>query len=78
MTAAKPAPAHHVDTATRPDGNATDVRYLEEASAALLPIMAACDAAAGRSASRDVRALARGALTVQTRQLSEVSDVLRA
>jgi uncharacterized protein (DUF305 family) len=78
MTVANPAPAHHLDTATRPDGNATDVRYLEEASAALLPIMAACDAAAGRSARRDVRALARGALSVQTQQLSAISEVLRA
>lgn len=78
MTVANPAPARHLDTVTRPDGNATDVRYLEEASAALLPIMAACDAAASRSARRDVRALARGALSVQTQQLSAISEILRA
>lgn len=77
MTAANPAPAHHRDNAARPDGNATDVRYLEETAATLLPIMAACDAAASRSARGDVRALARRALAVQTRQLAAISQVLR-
>lgn len=78
MTVADPAPAHDLQTPTRPDGNATDVRYLEEASAALLPIMAACDAAAERSAQHDVRVLARRALAVQTDQLSAISDCLLA
>lgn len=60
------------------DGNATDVAYLEEASAALLLIMAACDAAARRSATREVRVLARDALSVQTQQLAAISEVLLA
>lgn len=78
MTVTNPAPTHHLATAIRPDGNATDIHYLEEASAALLPMMAACDAAAGRSSRRDVRALARDALSVQTQQLSAISEVLCA
>jgi uncharacterized protein (DUF305 family) len=70
-------------TATEPtsrarDGNATDLRYLEEAGAALAPIMAVCGAAATRSASSDVRALASDALSVQGRQLSQISTVLHA
>lgn len=59
-------------------GNAIDLRYLEDAGAALAPIMAVCESAAARSASRDVRALARDALTVQGDQLSAISTVLRA
>jgi uncharacterized protein (DUF305 family) len=59
-------------------GNATDLRYLEDAGAALAPIMAVCESAAARSASSDVRALAREALTVQGHQLSTISTVLRA
>jgi uncharacterized protein (DUF305 family) len=58
-------------------GNATDLRYLEEAGAALAPIMALCASAAARSPSSDVRALARDALTVQGDQLASISTVLR-
>lgn len=78
MTVTDPAPTHDLRTPIGSDGNAADVRYLEEASAALPPIMAACDAAAGRSGRHDVRALARHALTVQTHQLSAISDCLLA
>jgi uncharacterized protein (DUF305 family) len=78
MTVTNPGPTPHLDTASRPDGNASDIHYLEEASAALLPIMAACDAAAARSSRQDVRALARDALSVQTQQLSAIAEVLRA
>jgi uncharacterized protein (DUF305 family) len=69
MTAAHPARVR--------GGNATDVRYLEEAGAALAPIMALCESAAARSHSSDVRALARDALSVQGHQLSAISTVLR-
>lgn len=70
MTASEPTRAQH--------GNATDLHYLEQAGAALAPIMAVCDAAATRSSSNDVRALARDALSVQELQLSAISTVLRA
>ena len=78
MTATNPAPVQDVRTRTRPDGNDADVRYLEEASAALLQIMAVCDAAAGRSARHEVRVMARHALAAQTHQLSDISDCLLA
>jgi uncharacterized protein (DUF305 family) len=70
MTAAEPTRAR--------DGNATDLRYLEKAGAALAPIMAVCDAAATRGSSSDVRALARDALSAQGHQLTAISTVLRA
>jgi uncharacterized protein (DUF305 family) len=77
MTAADSTPAQ-LEVAARPDGNATDIRYLDAACAALLPIMAACNAAAVRSSRSEVRALARVALSVQTQQLAAMADVLRA
>lgn len=77
MRVANPAPVHDREN-SRPYGNDADARYLEESSAALLSIMAACDAAAGRSTSDDVRALARDALADQTHQLSAISDCLLA
>ncbi|KQV67758.1 hypothetical protein ASC64_11100 [Nocardioides sp. Root122] len=63
------------DAAARPDGNDTDLRYLEQALTALGPIVAACGAAA-RSSRPDVRALARAALAEQTVRGSAISAVL--
>ena len=72
------APASQVDEQQRPraDGNAVDIHYLEEAGAALLPMMAATDAAASRGTTNDVRVLAHEALTVQTEQLEAISSCL--
>ena len=61
--------------AGRPEGNASDTRYLTEALAALEPIVAACGAAA-RSARPDVRALARAARSEETVRRSAISGVL--
>ncbi|CUR60400.1 hypothetical protein NOCA1210082 [metagenome] len=63
------------DAAARPDGNDTDLRYLEQALTALAPIVAACGAAA-RSSRPDVRALARAARAEQTVRRSAISAVL--
>ena len=60
----------------KPDGNATDLHYLEYAVAALEPIMAIC-ADAARSSSPNVRALAREALSVQTERFDAISALLR-
>lgn len=60
----------------KPEGNATDLRYLEFAVAALEPIMAIC-ADAARSSSPKVRALAREALSVQTERFDAISALLR-
>lgn len=82
MTSADRAPsphvAGHVDAEPRPDGNATDLRYLEQSCAALVSIMAACGTAAARSERHDVRAVASRARAVQAQQLRATSDVLRA
>lgn len=78
MHVSTPVPHEDTETTARPDGNDADLRYLQEASAALLPIMAACDAAAQRSTRDDVRALARSALTMQTDQLAAISECLLA
>ena len=67
-----------LDPLPLPDGNAVDIRYLQEASAALLTIMAATDAAASRGTTNDVRVLARDALSVQTEQLETISSCLLA
>lgn len=68
-----PRPEGHA----RPEGNATDLRYLEYAVAALEPIMVIC-ADAARSSSPRVRALARDALSVQTERFDAISALLRA
>lgn len=64
-----------VDAHAEPEGNATDLLYLEDAVAALAPIMAVC-ASASRSSRPDVRALARDALSVQTDRFAAISAVL--
>ena len=64
-----------VDAHAKPEGNATDLLYLEDAVAALAPIMAVC-AGAARSSRPDVRALARDALSVQTDRFAAISAVL--
>ena len=69
------APRPGVDAHARPEGNANDLRYLEDAVAALVPIMAVCEGAA-RSARPDVRALARDALSVQADRFAAMSAVL--
>ena len=69
------APRPGVDAHAKPEGNATDLRYLEDAVAALVPIMAVC-AGATRSSRPDVRALARDALSVQTDRFAAMSAVL--
>lgn len=61
-----------------PDGNAADRHYLQEAAAALGPIMAACEAGAARSPRPDVRVLVREARGVHAAQLSAIADVLHA
>ena len=69
------APQPGVDAHAKPEGNATDLLYLEDAVAALAPIMAVC-AGAARSSRPDVRALARDALSVQTDRFAAMSAVL--
>ena len=69
------APQSGVDAHAKPEGNATDLRYLEDAVAALVPIMAVC-AGATRSSRPDVRALARDALSVQADRFAAMSAVL--
>ena len=64
-----------LDAHAKPEGNATDLLYLEDAVAALEPIMAVC-AGAARSSRPDVRALARDALSVQTDRFAAISAVL--
>jgi len=70
-----------METAPRRDttssgGNDADLHYLEEARAALRLLIPLSDAASDRAASREVRALARDALGVQTRQLEAISACL--
>jgi hypothetical protein len=62
----------------RPDGNAADQRYLEEAAGALGPIMAACEAGAVRSPRPDVRILVREARGVHAAPLSAIAEILHA
>ncbi|HET8986394.1 MAG TPA: hypothetical protein VFN03_11605 [Trueperaceae bacterium] len=62
----------------RRDGNAADVHYLEEARAALGPIMAASSDIATSGRSHHVRALARLALAEQTDQLAAITAALTA
>ena len=69
------APRPGVDAHAKPEGNATDLRYLEDAVAALVPIMAVC-VGASRSSRPDVRALARDALSVQADRFAAMSAVL--
>lgn len=82
MIIAQPAPVPGVAAqprpGLRPDGNAADQLYLEEAAAALGPIMAACEAGAARSTCADVRVLVREARGVHAAQLSAIADVLHA
>lgn len=86
MTSAEHAPTTyvrghvraHVGSGPRPDGNAADLRYVQQACAALGPIMAACESAASRSERHDVRAVAGRAYVVQSHELRAISDVLRA
>ena len=63
---------------TRRDGNAADVQYLEEARAALGPIMAASRDIATSGRSHHVRALARLALAEQADQLAAITAALTA
>jgi uncharacterized protein (DUF305 family) len=58
------------------DGNAADVHYLEEARAALGPIMAASRAVAASGRSHHVRALARLAHAEQADELAAITAVL--
>lgn len=62
----------------RRDGNAADVHYLEEARAALGPIMAASRDIAASGRSYHVRALARLALAEQADQLAAITAALSA
>lgn len=82
MIIAQPAGAPGVAARPRvgvgPDGNAADQHYLEQAAAALGPIMAACEAGAVRSPRPDVRVLVREARGVHAAQLSAVADILHA
>lgn len=59
-----------------PEGNATDLRFLEGAVASLEPIVDACAAAATRSSRPEVRAVALASLSVLTDRLSAVSALL--
>lgn len=62
----------------RRDGNAADVHYLEEAHAALGPIMAASRDIATSGRSHHVRALARLAFAEQADQLAAITAALAA
>lgn len=59
-----------------PEGNATDLRFLEGAVASLEPIVVACAAAAARSSQPEVRAVALASLSALTDRLSAVSALL--
>ncbi len=63
-------------TSRRTGGNDADLHYLEEARAALRLVIPLSDAASGRAAGRDVRALAREALGVQSVRLEAISACL--
>lgn len=76
MTDTKPAPT--TQPTPRPDGNDTDVRYLEDTRTALGPIMRASRAVASRGSLPEVRDLARVALSVQTDQLAAIAACLTA
>ena len=73
----KTAPRHDT-TPRRTGGNQADLHYLEEARAALRRMIPLSDAASGRAAGRDVRALARETLGVQSGRLEEISACLLA
>jgi uncharacterized protein (DUF305 family) len=60
----------------RPDGNGSDLRYLDEALAHLQSTTAAC-AAAARSSRPEVRALARAARSEQAARRSAIEGLLR-
>lgn len=62
----------------RRDGNAADVHYLEEARAALGPIMAASRDIAASGRSHHVHALARLTLAEQADQLAAITAALSA
>jgi len=69
------APRPQVDAHATPEGNATDLLYLEDSVAALATIMAVC-AGATRSSRPDVRALAQEALSGQAGRSAAISAVL--
>lgn len=60
----------------RPDGNDADLLYLEQAHAALGPVLTACSAAVAHGASSGLRALARSTRAEQVRQLAAISACL--
>jgi uncharacterized protein (DUF305 family) len=76
MTDTEPAPTTR--PSPRPDGNDTDIHYLEDTRAALAPIMRASSAAASRGSRPEVRDLARVALSVQADQLAAIGACLTA
>ena len=58
--------------------NDADLHYLEQARAALQRVIPLSDAASGRAAGQDVRALARDALGAQSGRLAAISACLLA
>jgi hypothetical protein len=78
MTVRNHEPVDHAAAILRPDGNDVDVHYLEEARGALALVIAIIHAVSSRPAGHNVRALARDALSVQTRRLAAISACLLA
>jgi hypothetical protein len=69
------APRPEVDAHAKPEGNATDLLYLEDSVAALATIMVVCTGAT-HSSRPDVRALAHEALSGQVGRSAAISAVL--
>lgn len=76
MTGSHQAIDHLSAVPQRPDGNDADLLYLEQAHAALGPVVAACSTALAHGGSSGVRALARSTWVEQTHHLAAISACL--
>lgn len=78
MTGSHPTLDDHTDTSVpRHDGNDVDLHYLQQARAALGPVVEGCRTVATRGGDDDVRALARSTWVEQADRLAAVSARLR-
>ena len=76
MTGSQQTVDHLSAAPSRPDGNDADLLYLEQAHAALGPVLTACSAAVAHGASSGLRALAQSTRAEQVRQLAAISACL--
>jgi len=78
MTGSHPTLDDSTDaSAPRHDGNDVDLHYLQQARAALGPVLEGCRTVATRGGDDDVRALARSTWVEQSDRLAAVSACLR-